>query len=531
MRLAFLLGFVFCVTSAFSQTETDSLLNELSNTIEHKEEYIQAKLNRIDKFKKQVRGNSDQMFYAQLKVYNEYRTFIYDSAFDYARKLQRAAYKSKDPLKVNYSKIKLGFVLLSSGMYKETLDSLLTVRSSALPDTIKVEFYSLVARAYYDLVDFNSNPYYSELYNKLGHVYIDSALNLLDGSSQQFLSLRGLKNLKTNNLDKAIYDFEELIEKFELNDPELAIAASTLSYTYTKAGHPEKAMNLLCQAAMADIRSCTKETVAILNLAEILYKKGDIKRAYKYIKEAMDAANYYGARHRKIQVGAIFPIIEGAELNTVEAQRKMFFLYSAIVTALTVITIVFAFIVYKQFKKLQAAKKLISAVNENLMEINTKLREADKIKEEYIGYYFNINTEYLAKIENFKKAVDLKLMTKKFDDIKYIVNNINLKKEREELYYSFDKVFLKLFPDFVTTFNSYFKEEDRIVLKEDQLLTTELRIFALIRMGISDSEKIAKILDYSVNTIYAYKTRVKSKSILPNDEFEKRIMEIRTLGV
>jgi DNA-binding NarL/FixJ family response regulator len=122
-------------------------------------------------------------------------------------------------------------------------------------------------------------------------------------------------------------------------------------------------------------------------------------------------------------------------------------------------------------------------------------------------------------------------MTKKFDDIKYIVNNINLKKEREELYYSFDKVFLKLFPDFVTTFNSYFKEEDRIVLKEDQLLTTELRIFALIRMGISDSEKIAKVLDYSVNTIYAYKTRVKSKSILPNEEFEKRIMEIRTLGV
>src|SRR6202008_311833 len=103
---------------------------------------------------------------------------------------------------------------------------------------------------------------------------------------------------------------------------------------------------------------------------------------------------------------------------------------------------IFAVIVYKQFKRLQAAKKMISAVNENLMEINHKLREADKIKEEYIGYYFNINTEYLAKIENFKKSIDLKLMTKKFDDIKYIVNNINLKKEREELYFSFDKVFL-----------------------------------------------------------------------------------------
>ena len=123
----------------------------------------------------------------------------------------------------------------------------------------------------------------------------------------------------------------------------------------------------------------------------------------------------------------------------------------------------------------------------------------------------------------------MKLMTKKIDDIKFIVNNINPKKEREELYHSFDKVFLKLFPDFVTIFNSYFKEEDRIVLKEGQLLNTELRIFALIRMGIHDNEKIAKILDYSINTIYNYKARVKGKALIPNEEFEKKVMQIHAL--
>ena len=329
--------------------------------------------------------------------------------------------------------------------------------------------------------------------------------------------------------DLAIADFEELMTKYKLKDPELAIAASTLSYVYSKSGNADKAFDLLSIAAMADIRSCTKETVALLNLAEILYHKDDIKRAYVYIKEANDAANYYGARHRKIQVAAIFPVIEGAELNNVDAQRRKLILYSVAVTVLSVLLIVFAFVVYKQFKRLQDAKKIISQTNDNLIEINHKLREADKIKEEYIGYYFNINTEYLGKIEAFKKAIDLKLMTKKIDDIKYIVNNINLKKEREELYFSFDKVFLKLFPDFVTTFNSYFNPEDRIILKDDQLLTTELRIFALIRMGINDSEKIAKILDYSINTIYSYKARIKSKSILPNDEFENKIMEIQTV--
>jgi hypothetical protein len=133
------------------------------------------------------------------------------------------------------------------------------------------------------------------------------------------------------------------------------------------------------------------------------------------------------------------------------------------------------------------------------------------------------------KIEAFKQAIENKLMAKKFDDIRYVVGNINLKPEREELYYSFDKVFLKLFPDFVQTFNSYFKEEDRFILKEGQLLNMELRIFALIRMGIHDTEKIAKILDYSINTIYNYKARIKSKSIIPNEEFERKIMEIKAI--
>jgi len=250
----------------------------------------------------------------------------------------------------------------------------------------------------------------------------------------------------------------------------------------------------------------------------------------------MDDANFYGARHRKIQVAAIFPIIEGNKLDTVDRQRKLLFIYAILITVLTVVVIGFGYIVYRQYKKLQEADRNIQEANTNLQaanklmqEVNRHLMEANKIKEEYIGYYFNINSEYLVKISALKQAIDNKLMAKKFDDIRYVVNNINLKKEREELYMSFDKVFLKLFPDFVTTFNSYFKAEDRVVLKDGQLLNTELRIFALIRMGIHDTEKIAKILDYSINTIYNYKARIKGKSLVANEEFEAKIMEIQAM--
>jgi len=123
----------------------------------------------------------------------------------------------------------------------------------------------------------------------------------------------------------------------------------------------------------------------------------------------------------------------------------------------------------------------------------------------------------------------MKLMTKKLDDLRFTVDSINIKREREDLYHNFDVVFLKIFPSFVADFNSLFKDEDAIVLKEGQLLNTELRIFALIRMGIHDHEKIARILDYSVTTIYTYKTRLRNKSIVPNEEFEKRIMAIRAI--
>jgi DNA-binding NarL/FixJ family response regulator len=140
-----------------------------------------------------------------------------------------------------------------------------------------------------------------------------------------------------------------------------------------------------------------------------------------------------------------------------------------------------------------------------------------------------VNSDFFAKIERFKKSVDQKISDRKFDEIKFLVNNINLKQEKEELLKNFDKVFLKLFPDFVAEFNSLFKKEDQIKLKDNELLTTDLRIFALMRMGIHDNEKIAQILEYSVNTVYTYKTKIKNKSIVPNDEFEHRIMEIKTM--
>jgi tetratricopeptide (TPR) repeat protein len=324
---------------------------------------------------------------------------------------------------------------------------------------------------------------------------------------------------------------ETALSNYKLAYPQLAVNYFDLGSAYRGLDQPDKTVKYLILSSLSDIRAATKETAAMHHLAKLLYERGDTENAYVFIKQALDDAEFYGARQRKVEIGSMLPVIAAAQLNSVDGQRKVWINYSVGLTLLILVVAGFSAIIYVQLKKLKAAEAVITEANAKLQKINHKLQESDKIKEEYIGYYFNTNSEYIDMIESFKKDIDKKIQNKKVEEIKYVVNTINPSHEREELYVNFDKIFLKLFPDFVTLFNSYFDPENRIVLKENQLLNTELRIFALIRLGIHDAEKIARILGYSVNTIYAYKNRVKSKSIVPNDLFDQKIMEIKTVPV
>ncbi len=523
----------FSALPAMAQSNVDSLLQELNKAIATKEEQVQAKLGRIQSLKSKLNALSGtatvEQFELYNKLYHEYKVFIYDSAFKYARKLQETSYQLADPAKISYSKVKLCFILVSSGMYKETFDSLKTINIKALPDSSKLDCYWLKARAYFDLGMYDGDPYYNQTYITTGLNYLDSALQFCEPNTYHYFYISNYKDMTSGDTNKALSEVTYLLEKLPLTAHQRAINNHHLGSLYLDKGDPDKALAAFTVASICDIKAAVKENAALNSVADLLYKKGDVKVAYGLIEEAMKDALYYGAKQRKIEIGSILPIIAAEELRSLESQRTAWLIYSSALTVLGILVLVFLVIIVRQVKKLKAAELLITDANHDLKEINHQLREADKIKEEYIGYYFNINSDYLDKIEAVLKAIDQKLTSKKFDDIRFIVSNINLKREREALFVSFDKVFLKLFPDFVTIFNSYFKEEDRIVLKDNQLLNTELRIFALIRMGINDTEKIAKILDYSVNTIYTYKTKVKSKSILPNEEFERKIMEIMTV--
>jgi hypothetical protein len=527
-------------TTAWCQDLAANQFHELDLAIEASPKYDEAKRISIEQRKNSfIAGKKTDLpslftFYGQL--YEEYKVFNYDSAFSYARQLQATALQLGDPSRIVHARLKLGFCLLSSGLYKETLDSLDKIDTRGAPDSLRAEYYSLMGRYYYDLGDFDNDAYNTPAYNRKGNDYMDSALQLYPVGSAQHNYYTGLKAIKSGRGQEALVVLKELLQRPGLAFHELAIIASTLSDIYITNGQTDTAITLLIRAAIADIKSSTKETAAIFNLAQLLYKKGDVRNASSYIEIAIGDAVFYGARQRKVQVSAILPLIEGEKVSRVEGEKSILITYSIIATLLLLIVIALVVIVFRQVSKLKNAQHIITeahnkvqAINQRLLETNYKLSESNKIKEEYIGYFFNADSEFFDRIEKFKRSLEQKIAYRKWEDIITLVNNTNLKKEKEELLQNFDKVFLKLFPDFIQRYNDLFREEDKVQLKDHEFLNTDLRIFALIRMGIHDNEKIARILEYSVNTINTYKTKIKNRSTVPNEEFEQRIMEIKTL--
>ena len=535
--LIFLLLAKAC-TNLYAQPDTDTLKIKLNKVLGERDIYVKQKLDRIHNLKLKARAAHEpqHVFELDQQLYDEYKNFSYDSAFTYASKLNVIALRLNDPARVAFSQLDMAFILISSGMFKETLETLNKIKLNKLPDSTRVDYYFLKARSYFDLSDFDRNIEYSAIYNPIGIKCLDTALSICQPGTYNFLAISGLKDLRSANDRLGILHYTSLLRLKNLTRHQFAVNASSLSYIYEKEGQQEKSINLLIQAAIADLNSATKETVALYNLAVFYYKKGDLNDAFLYIKQAMADATYYGARHRQVQISSIMPLIEAQQIASVEQQRESLIIYSSIITVLVLFVVAFAVIIFTQLKKLRLADEVIKDANaalhqnnKTLEQLNQNLSVANKIKNEYIGYYFNINSVYIEKLESFQKSLDKKLTSKRYDDAHAAIKNLHLENERQQLFNTFDKIFLQLFPGFIKTFRSLFNQDDVVIIPPGQLLSTEHRIFALIRMGIHDNERIAKLLGYSVNTIYSYKNRIKNKSFVPNDEFEDKIMAIEAL--
>ncbi|RAJ32145.1 DUF6377 domain-containing protein [Pedobacter cryoconitis] len=537
---------------AKSSANIDSLQLVLVKTLAYKAHYDQNKDIYIKTLKKDLHTDYSSLskrYTNYHKLFNAYKSYIHDSAYVYCKKLNDCAHLLKDQNKISYSKVNMAFVLVSAGMFKEGLDTLKKVNTSHLAEHQRYEYLFLQARSHFDLADYDKLDDYYAKYSQIGLNYCDSIINSTPVNSYANLSAVGLRAIRKGDYQTSLKTYDRILQ-FKQTYQDSAINLSCLSYTFFELKQTQKGLSNLIKAAIIDNKHSTKEGVALTNLASYLFKQGDVKMAYDFINQAINDANFYGAKHREATISNIMPIIQTEQVNRIEKQKHLLTMYAYAITTLIVMVFFFTYITVRQLKKLRIAdqvilsknadlnnannslllvNKALDKSNRSLSHINAKLDEANMIKDEYIGNFFNIHSDYIEKIDRLKRAIETRVKEKRFEEITLVLSRLNTGFERENLSHSFDKVFLSLFPNFVADFNMLFTTADQIQPREENLLNTELRIFALIRLGIDENETIAKILNYSVNTIYTYKTKAKNRSFIPNDEFEDRIMQIKAV--
>ena len=509
-------------------------LERLDHTLDSVAEYDKRKEARISKLKEKASQSADtsQRYDGYRELYQEYQAYICDSAIHYSKSMLALAIAHHHDYWINEAKLQLAKAYASSGLYHEALPMMGAIAKQALTAEQLGNYYLTYADTYIYLGEY-AGPSDNGLYVALKNSYEDSARMVLPKHSYNYLILSGKEYIESGEFKKA----HQVLAAPELrqvaNDTRnYAIYTSVMAYGYAQQGHVNRQQEFLAQAAMADIRASVKENISFRNLAELLLNEGEINRANRYIKKSMDDANFYNARLRNIQTSKVFPIIDKSYQLEREHQRKRLQTLLAAISVLSVFLIIAIAKVIRQNKRLAKARQALAETNLELKQLNSLLSESNHIKEEYIGRFLDLCSSYIDKMEDFRKSLNKKAALRKFDEIsKQLKSADYLDDELRDFYHNFDVAFLNIFPDFVDHFNLLLSDEERIHPKQPDSLTPELRIFALMRLGITDGTKIARFLRFSVTTIYNYRSKYRNKALIPRDDFEKEIMKIGNLAI
>ena len=540
--LLFLLFFLVHPVQASDSTET--ILLKLNHALANKQKYVQLKEERILNFKKIKSADlsKEQEYNYNKNLYAEYHKFNLDSAILYVKKnlVIAAGLQNKDLS--HLAQLQLANLYSSSGKYRESEAILKIINKKTLAKSLLPNYY-LVYREFFEHYNANST---SEKYVEQIGKYRDSLLSILNPVTLSFKINQIQKNIFDRKFAVAQKQLSILLKSTKAEDSQYAMITYLMGSIYETTNQLELRKKYYALSATADIKNATKDNASLQELALVFYEIGDVDMAYKLTQSAIEDALYCNVQFRTLLMSEIYSIINTAYLKK-EAQRKTELqLYLLCISLLSVFLIVAVIYVYKQMKKVSRIRgelyltsqklaelnKDITQTNDQLQERNAQLSESNHIKEEYIAHFFNLCSAYITKLENYRIILNKKAAVKQFDEIYKMLKSTTLvDKELKELYDNFDIIFLNLYPTFVKDFNALLINDEQIVLKQGELLNTELRIFALIRLGITDSVKIAAFLRYSLSTIYNYRTRARNKAAVSRNDFEETVMKIGLISL
>lgn len=527
--------------SAKEHKSTDALLREIDGIIQNRQTYGAEKEARIADLKKLLaEAASDEQRYGFCgRLFDEYRAYNLDSSYVYAQKKQQLAVRMNKRDYLDDSAMNMAEVMGTTGMYKEALELLGRIDKNTLPDYLCSYYYHLYRTIYGLMGDYAVTTEAKKVYYRITDLYRDSLLQTNVSDSLAYVLVMADKCTVHAQYDRAINMLMDCYRKSSPDNHAQALITYTLSEAYRLKGDKKGQKHYLALSAIADLKSAVKEYVSLRKLASLVYEEGDIDRAYNYLKCSLEDATLCNARLRTLEISQVFPIIDKAYQLKTERQKREMKISLICISLLSVFLLAAIFFVYKQMKRVAAARRevvdtntLLQELNEELHDSNSQLKEmnhtlseANYIKEEYIGRYMDQCSTYLDKMDLYRRSLNKIAAAGRVEDLyKAIKSSQFIDDELKEFYANFDMTFLQLFPNFVDEFNALLIEP--MQPKPGELLNTELRIFALIRLGITDSTKIAQFLRYSVTTIYNYRTRVRNKALGERDEFEAKVMKI-----
>lgn len=534
-----------------------NLLDSLDRMIAQQDMFIAQKEQRIRDVKSRIKKNADieEMYIMNSLLYDEYYVYDADTALNIAkRNLDIATNLDKNDWVAEW-KIKTSFVYAATGMLPQSLELLKNINANKLPSDLKVELYRQYIYIYSHYGQYAGLAAEAKEYYAIQDLYVDSILKLVSKDDPLYL-WQIAWGPKPNEVKEALV---KAIEGSNLDNRIDAMNAYCLAHINEWEGNEAEHIRYMILSAMADVRCCNRDIAAMEELAKWLFSQGEIDYSYRFINYCMENDRLYHNRVHMISLSEVNADIHDAYMERGIEQQKRLKMAFVTVIVLFIISIILVIVILYAMRRVKSSRSEVAEANRHLQQTNTELEKAQQslskandrlndlnaqltevnsqltltndelrdtnyVKEEMIGYVFSVCSQYISKQDEYRKRILRQIKTGKIEEVKNTVEKPIQPKELKDFYQTFDQVFLSIYPNFIEDFNALLRPDERIYPKEGELLNTELRIYALVRLGINDSVKIAEFLHCSVQTVYNNRLRCRNKSYVPKAEFAQTVM-------
>lgn len=539
MRHLIVIIITLMIQPIYIKGDNNQLYKQLDAALAQRAHYVELKeksLNEIKQGAKYVTSNEDKLkLYEQLA--NEYKAYEYDSAMTYVNKGLILAQKSNNIFFNKRFQLSQTRLLITRGFYAEAKEILQKIEPQEDSHDYQFLYYYTLYELYNNWSTYCENNEFSKNYNQLKVNYLKKAIELSPKKDAFYYYLMGELYYFSNhpNNNKTIQYYKKALSMEKANSRLHAMTAFALSEIYQKANNLELMEHYLLVAAISDVTSATKENVALQDIALFIYKHKtrSLNKAQEYINLSLEDAYTYKSRLRRIEISSKLQLITNAYTDDIKTTNRLLNIALLVIILLLLGVGISSLFIRKKNRLLKQKKDEITAtsakmeiLNGQLHLINDELKDTNQKRERLVKVYIDLCYKNIERNSKLRTLAVRKIKANQSKELLSLLSSsTNTEKENKEFLTEFDKAFLSLYPTFVSELNQQLTESAHIQLKENGEMPPILRVCALLRLGITESSKIAGILSYSPQTVYNYRSILKNNAI-DKEHFEENVLKL-----